>query len=109
MFQQLLDSESNEILRHGAILGNALISIGSQDMRLFGELQKILEAGAAVPGSGAGYAIGLTMAGTMNEQAVNALRQYATEDTEKSEKVIRGACVGLALCFFAQEEMADDT
>jgi len=109
MFQQLLDSESNEILRHGAILGNALISIGSQDMRLFGELQKILEAGAAVPGSGAGYAIGLTMAGTMNEQAVNALRQYATEDTEKkSEKVIRGACVGLALCFFAQEEMADD-
>jgi len=45
----------------------------------------------------------------MNEQAVNALRQYATEDTEKkSEKVIRGACVGLALCFFAQEEMADD-
>lgn len=109
MFQQLLDSESNEILRHGAILGNALISIGSQDMRLFGELQKILEAGAAVPGSGAGYAIGLTMAGTMNEQAVNVLRQYATEDTEKkSEKVIRGACVGLALCFFAQEEMADD-
>merc|ERR1719320_1432454 len=45
----------------------------------------------------------------MNEQAVNALRQYATEDTEKkSEKVIRGACVGLALCFFAQEELADE-
>jgi len=109
MFQQLLDSESNEILRHGAILGNALISIGTQDMRLFGEFQKILEAGVAVPGSGAGYGIGLLMAGTMNEAAINALKTYATEDTEKkSEKVIRGACVGLALCFFAQEERADD-
>merc|ERR1719210_511419 len=44
----------------------------------------------------------------MDEQAVETLKTYATEDTEKkSEKVIRGACVGLALCHYAQEERAD--
>ena len=68
-----------------------------------------MEGGAAVPGSGAGYAMGLVMAGTMDEQAIEVLKTYTTEDTEKkSEKVIRGACIGLALIFFAQEERADE-
>jgi len=109
MYKQLMDAESNEILHHGALLGNALISIASEDGVLYQEFNKILEKGSAVPGSGAGYALGLLMAGTMNERAVEETWRYAKTDThKKSEKVIRGACMGLALMCYSQEEKADD-
>jgi len=109
MYKQLMDAESNEILHHGALLGNALISISSEDEVLYGEFNKILEKGSAVPGSGAGYALGLLMAGTMNKRAIDETWRYAKTDThKKSEKVIRGACMGLALMCYSQEEKADD-
>ena len=38
LYKQMLDSESNEILRHGALLGNGLVSIGSQNMKVYSEM-----------------------------------------------------------------------
>jgi len=109
LFKQLMDSESNEILRHGAMLGNALVSIGSQNLKVYSELAKIFETGSAIPGSGAGFSIGLIMAGSMNEMAIEALLEYCTTSThQKSEKVIRGGVIALALICFAQEENADE-
>jgi hypothetical protein len=72
-------------------------------------LEKIFETGSAVPGSGAGFSIGLVMAGSMNPTAIEAVLNYCTENThQKSEKVIRGGVIALALICFAQEEKADD-
>lgn len=108
MFEQIDKSENNEILRHGAILGNALVSIASQDMTLYAKFYDILGDGTAVPSSAAGYAIGLVFAGSMNGQVVTDLLAYATEDTEKkSEKVVRSACMALAMSCYGMEEKAE--
>eukprot|EP00494_Astrolonche_serrata_P001610 UN01616 len=108
LLDQLGSSTSNEILQHGALLGNGLANIGTQDKELYLNMMKTVEGGAAVPGSGAGYALGLVMAGTMDPNAVEDLYQYVRTDThKKSEKVIRGAVIGLALMCYAQEEKAD--
>lgn len=106
LYEQIQESESNEIYRHGAILGSGLVSIGTQNMFLFKELIKIMEKGLAVPGSAAGYSLGLLMVGTLNKTAIQKIQTYININThKKSEKVIRGCVLALALiCYGAKEE-----
>lgn len=106
LYEQIQESESNEIYRHGAILGSGLVSIGTQNMFLFKELIKIMEKGLAVPGSAAGYSLGLLMAGTMNKAAIQKIQTYININThKKSEKVIRGCVLALALiCYEAKQK-----
>lgn len=106
IYEQIQESESNEIYRHGAILGSGLISMGTQNSSLFKDLLKIMEKGSAVPGSAAGYSLGLLMAGTMNNMAIQKIQAYININTQqKSEKVIRGCVMALSLiCYEAREK-----
>lgn len=59
----------------------------------------------AIIGEAAGYAIGLTLLGSRNEQAIQDLITYA-HDTQH-EKIIRAIAISLSLIMYGAEEQAD--
>jgi 26S proteasome regulatory subunit N2 len=59
----------------------------------------------AIIGEAAGYAIGLTMLGSKNEQAIEDLVTYS-HDTQH-EKIIRAIAISLSLIVYGAEESAD--
>lgn len=71
VIQYLLDQlnkASTVAVRHGACLGLGLAALGSRDMKVYEHLREVLYHNEAVSGEAAGTAMGLVMAGSMNEE-----------------------------------------
>ena len=101
----LTSSQGNEVLQVGASLGLGLTCMGTKSMHVYEALRSVLFLDSAVAGEGAGYGIGLVMAGSGNEQVLSDLLAYAHETHH--EKIVRACCVAIALVLFEQEQAAD--
>ena len=101
-----LPGNSKEPIRHGIYLGMGLVAMGSHNVELYERLrdQGIYDDNA-ITGEAAGYAIGMIMAGSMDEQAIDDLVKYA-QDTQH-EKIIRAIAIALALIVYNGGEKAD--
>jgi len=102
----LSTSQGNEVLQVGACLGLGLTCFGTKLQHVYEALRGVLFLDSAVAGEAAGYAIGLVMAGSGNEQVIKDLLAYAHET--QHEKIVRSCAIGLSLVLFGQEEAADD-
>eukprot|EP01047_Picozoa_sp_COSAG01_P011769 COSAG01_NODE_518_length_16019_cov_9.486809_9_plen_854_part_00 len=98
--------EETECLMHGACLGIGLSAINSHDSAIWSQLNDVMQGSDnAVAGEAAGLAMGLVMAGSMDELALQSMLKYA-HDTDH-EKIVRGLAVGVALLVYGCEERAD--
>ena len=98
--------EEMECLMHGACLGIGLSAINFHDKEIWTELNDIMQASDnAVAGEAAGLSMGLVMAGSMDDMALQSMLQYA-HDTDH-EKIVRGLAIGVALLVYGCEERAD--
>ena len=98
--------EEMECLMHGAALGVGLAAINSHDNEIWTQLNDIMQASDnAVAGEAAGLSMGLVMAGSMDDLALQSMLQYA-HDTDH-EKIVRGLAIGIALLVYGCEERAD--
>lgn len=61
-----LTRASTSVVRHGACLGLGLAALGTRDMGVYEHLRDTLYQNEAVSGEAAGTAMGLVMAGSMN-------------------------------------------
>ncbi len=103
----LTSSQGNEVLQVGASLGLGLTCMGTKSAHVYEALRSVLFLDSAVAGEGAGYGIGLVMAGSGNEQALADLFAYAHETHH--EKIVRACSIAIALILFEQEQAADLT
>ena len=98
--------EEMECLMHGACLGVGLAAINSHDNEIWTQLNDIMQSSDnAVAGEAAGLSMGLVMAGSMDDMALQSMLQYA-HDTDH-EKIVRGLAIGIALLVYGCEERAD--
>ena len=98
--------EEMECLMHGACLGVGLAAINSHDSEIWTQLNDIMQSSDnAVAGEAAGLSMGLVMAGSMDDLALQSMLQYA-HDTDH-EKIVRGLAIGIALLVYGCEERAD--
>lgn len=100
-----LKNNEGEIVQHGAALGLGAAGMATANQEVYDELKNRLFSDSAVAGEASGYAMGLVMLGTANEQAVEEMLQYAHET--QHEKIVRGLAIGLALLFYGLEDKAD--
>ncbi|KAI9168528.1 proteasome regulatory particle base subunit [Blastocladiella emersonii ATCC 22665] len=105
--RESLKGTTDEVLQHGACLGIGVSGMATGNHEIYEDLKATLFTDSAVAGEAAGLAMGLTMVGSGNVQAVDELLQYA-HDTQH-EKIIRGAALGIALIMYGKEEEADAT
>ncbi len=98
-------SNSRECFQHGIFLAIGLVAMSSQNNVLYERLRDGMYTDDAIIGEAAGYAIGLVMIGSRNEQAIEDLVTYA-HDTQH-EKIIRAIALSLALIVYGSEEAAD--
>ena len=56
-------SSNNEVIQHGACLGLGLAALGTANEEVYTDLFRILRTDGAVAGEGAGYGMGLLLAG----------------------------------------------
>ncbi|KAL7129237.1 hypothetical protein ABFS83_13G051700 [Erythranthe nasuta] len=99
-----LSSSSVEVIQHGACLGLGLAALGNADNDIFEDLKNVLYTDSALAGEAAGISMGLLMAGTASERAVEML-DYAHKT--QHEKIVRGLALGVALTVYGREEEAD--
>lgn len=98
--------EEMECLMHGACLGVGLAAINTHDSEIWTQLNDIMQSSDnAVAGEAAGLSMGLVMAGSMDDMALQSMLQYA-HDTDH-EKIVRGLAIGIALLVYGCEERAD--
>jgi 26S proteasome regulatory subunit N2 len=95
------------MIRHGGCLGLGLAAMGLGTARqdVYDLLKNNLFQDDAVTGEAAGIAMGLTMLGSMNEQAIEDMRGYARET--QHEKILRGLALGISFLCFGRLENAD--
>jgi 26S proteasome regulatory subunit N2 len=98
-------SNSRECFQHGIFLAIGLVAMSSQNDVLYERLRDGMYTDDAIIGEAAGYAIGLVMLGSRNEQAIEDLVTYA-HDTQH-EKIIRAIALSLALIVYGSAEAAD--
>lgn len=98
-------SNSRECFQHGIFLAIGLVAMSSQNNVLYERLRDGMYTDDAIIGEAAGYAIGLVMIGSRNEQAIEDLVTYA-HDTQH-EKIIRAIALSLALIVYGSAEAAD--
>jgi 26S proteasome regulatory subunit N2 len=96
----------SEALKAGACLGLGLCSLLSGDQQVFDDMLQVLYNDQAIAGEAAGFGIGLVMAGSGNQRAINELLSYAHET--QHEKIIRACSVSLALISLTREQEADE-
>ncbi|CCW68655.1 unnamed protein product [Phytomonas sp. Hart1] len=90
---------------HGASLGLGLAAMGLQDENIFDTLFTCVTGSDAVGGEGAAVAIGMLHMGSGNFSVISSLKNVASEEMQK-EKVIRGACMAMALINLGRENEA---
>ncbi|CCW62320.1 unnamed protein product [Phytomonas sp. EM1] len=90
---------------HGASLGLGLAAMGLQDENIFDTLFTCVTGSDAVGGEGAAVGIGMLHMGSGNYSVITSLKNVANEEMQK-EKVIRGACMAMALINLGRENEA---
>lgn len=100
-----MPSNSKEAFQHGIFLAIGLVAMASHNQTLYERLRDGMYTDDAITGEAAGYAIGLTMLGSKDAQAIEDLVTYA-HDTQH-EKIIRAIAMSLALIVYGAEESAD--
>ena len=98
-------SNNKEPCQHGIYLGLGLVAMGSGDAGLYERIRDGIYTDDAIIGEAASYAIGLLMAGTKDEQAIEDLLRYV-HDTQH-EKIIRAIALALSLIVYGVAEKAD--
>ncbi|KAI1726298.1 proteasome/cyclosome repeat domain-containing protein [Ditylenchus destructor] len=93
-------------LRHGASLGLGIVGCGTKNDAIYSKLRAILFNDEAVSGEAAGVAMGMVMAGSMNESCFNEMKQFM-KDT-KHDKIQRGLRIGIAILAFGNKGVADE-
>ena len=68
---------------------------------MYNEIKKVVYLENAVAGEAAGLAMGLTLLGSGNGEALGEMYQYASEETQH-EKIIRGLSMGMAMICYGQ-------
>ena len=106
----LRNAGTDETIQHGACLGLGLTAFAKHDLGLYETLKNVMFSDSADAGEAASLSIGLVLfgAGSASEtqgSIVTELLAYA-HDT-KHEKIIRGACLAVALMMYGREEEAD--
>ncbi|KAF1762524.1 hypothetical protein GCK72_010786 [Caenorhabditis remanei] len=102
---QWLKTADNEPVRHGACLGFGVAGLGSSSISGYEKVREVLQRDEAVSGESAGIAMGLIMAGNLNQEVFNELKQY-TVDTQH-DKTQRGIRTGLACASFGLQGDAE--
>jgi len=102
-----LSSATNDTVRHGGCLGLGLAAMTSHNAEIYELLRNNLYLDEAVTGEAAGLAMGLVMMGSLDEDALSEMVQYA-QDTQH-EKILRGLALGIAFVCYGQLEAADPT
>uniref|UniRef100_A0A8R1HSC1 26S proteasome non-ATPase regulatory subunit 1 n=2 Tax=Caenorhabditis japonica TaxID=281687 RepID=A0A8R1HSC1_CAEJA len=102
---QWLKTAENEPVRHGACLGFGVAGLGSSNVHNYEKIREVLQRDEAVSGESAGIAMGLIMAGNLNAEVFNELKQY-TVDTQH-DKTQRGIRTGLACAAFGLQGDAE--
>lgn len=102
----ILRTSQKEPIVHGACLGLGLLGMSSHDLELVEALKVFIYNESAIMGEAASYSIGLIMAGNMNADLIQELKDACKSNTH--EKIIRGLSLSMALMAYQSEELADD-
>lgn len=105
LLEALRKAGTNEIVQHGACLGLGLVAMSTQNMTVYEEVKAVVFTESAVAGEAAGIAMGLTLLGSGNGDALEEMLKYAHET--QHEKIVRGLAMGMALVVYGREEGAD--
>ena len=96
---------NEEPVQHGIYLGIGLVAMATHDQDLYEFVREGIYSDDAITGEAAGYAVGLIMAGSKDEGAIDDLMKYV-HDTQH-EKIIRAIAIALALIVYNVGEAAD--
>jgi len=102
-----LQSATNETVKHGGCLGLGLAAMTSKNSEIYEQLKNNLYQDDAIIGEAAGLSMGLVMMGSLDEDSLSDMMQYAHET--QHEKILRGLSLGIALVCYGQLEAADPT
>ena len=96
---------NKEAVQHGIYLAMGLVAMATHDQGLYEEIREGIYSDDALIGEAAGYAVGLIMVGSKDENAIDDLMKYV-HDTQH-EKIIRAIAIALALIVYNAGEAAD--
>lgn len=101
------NSGQNEAIQHGLSLGLGLVGMATKDAALYDHLKNTLfnNADSAIIGEAAAFGMGLTMAGSGDETAIEEMISHASDSNH--EKIIRALGISLALIMYGKEQQAD--
>ena len=88
LLHQTKDAAS-EVVRHGGCLGLGLAALGTRRIDIYEELHRVVLLEDAVPGEGAGIAMGLVMMGSKHPRVLREMVSQARETSH--EKITRWA------------------
>ena len=97
--------DGQQPILHGIYLAMGLVAMATHDPDLYVVARDGIYSDDAIIGEAAGYAVGLIMAGSKDENAIDDLLKYA-QDTQH-EKILRAIAIALALIVYNAGEAAD--
>lgn len=100
-----LKTAQGEVVQHGAALGLGVAGMGGKNGEAYDDLKQTLFNDSAIASEAAGYAMGLIMLGTGDENCADEMLTYARETHH--EKIIRGLAIGIAFIYYGRQEQAD--
>jgi len=99
--QDILKTNEQEAVLHGACLGIGLMSLGTKDSGVLATLKEILFKDKAISGEAASIGIGLLMMGTCDLDLITELANFAREN--KHDKISRAIAVAISLILVNSE------